>query len=194
MAFSICEVVRVACQSHSCFVYAIDKPGDTASQMLKAMLENNLCSQDKPLWCSSVWLCPDSITTRTSHIYNKLRHSGFMITNLMRLSGACPIPDVFLFCVFLRTSSFTPGLLQLSVRQSILSSQESKRLSFYRPTGFRNIKGMRCAKKPRQVLTTTLLWNRTIAQPFLHVGKIVKWTGKTQPCYTFSPSKSSAIL
>ena len=111
----------------------------------------------------------------------------------MRLSGACPIPDVFLFCVFLRTSSFTPGLLQLSVRQSILSSQESKLLSFYRPTGFRNIKGMRCAKKPRQVLTTTLLWNRTIAQPFLHVGKIVKWTGKTQLCHTFSPSKSSAI-
>ena len=34
--------------------------------------------------------------------------------------------------------------------------QESKRLSFYRPTGFRNIKGMRCAKKPRQVLTTLL--------------------------------------
>ena len=70
-AFSICEVVRVACQSHSCFVYAIDKPGDTASQMLKAMLESNLCSQDKPLWCSSVWLCPDSITTTASHIYNK---------------------------------------------------------------------------------------------------------------------------
>ena len=30
--------------------------------------------------------------------------------------------------------------------------------------------------------------------PFLHVGKIVKWTGKTQLCHTFSPSKSSAIL
>ena len=90
----------------------------------------------------------------------------------MRLSGACPTSDVFLFCVFLRTSSFTPGLLQLSVRQSILSSQESKRLSFYRPTGFRNIKGMRCAKKPRQVLTTTLLWNRTIAQPFCTWGRL----------------------
>ena len=46
MAFSICEVVRVACQLLSCFVYAIDKPGDTAFlQMLKAMPESNLCSQ-----------------------------------------------------------------------------------------------------------------------------------------------------
>ena len=130
-----------------------------------------------------------------AHIQQVKTLSGFMITNLMRLSRR-PVSNFrgIFVCVFLRTSSLsTPGLLKMSVRQSILSVQESKRLSFYRPTGFRNIKGMRCAKKPRQVLTT-VLWNKTTAQPFLHVGKIVKWTGKTRLCHTFSPSSSSAIL
>ena len=139
------------------------------------MPESNLCSQGKPLWCSSVMVMPRFNNdnshahiqqVRTEWIYDHKPDEAIRPVSNFRCIFLC----VSFSNEFLQPGFSTPGLLQLSIRQSILNVQESKRLSFYRPTGFRNIKGMRCAKKPRQVLTT-LLWNKTIAQPFLHVGK-----------------------